>query len=105
MVFRTLILQFNMCTPGREDAEVKLYSKSRIQSLARPNHRGRAKKELGSGLPVSCKPQGGVGNISSINNCATRLRIALHDMSQTLDDEVFKSWERTASSVVAMPFR
>ena len=33
---------------------------------------------------------GGVGNISSINNCATRLRIALHDMSQTLDDEVFK---------------
>ncbi|MFP1461908.1 hypothetical protein ACLB1E_06060 [Escherichia coli] len=25
-----------------------------------------------------------------MNNCATRLRIALHDMSQTLDDEVFK---------------
>lgn len=89
VVFRTLILQFNMCTPGREDAEVKLYSKSRIQSLARPNHRGRAKKELDQAAGI-LQALGGVGNISSINNCATRLRIALHDMSQTLDDEVFK---------------
>ncbi|WP_176364647.1 glucose PTS transporter subunit EIIB, partial [Escherichia coli] len=34
--------------------------------------------------------QGGVGNISSNNKCATRLRNALHDMSQTLDDEDIK---------------
>ena len=73
VVFRTLILQFNMCTPGREDAEVKLYSKAELDQAA--------------GI---LQALGGVGNISSINNCATRLRIALHDMSQTLDDEVFK---------------
>lgn len=88
VVFRTLILQFNMCTPGREDAEVKLYSKPNTKPRE-ANHRGRAKKSW-IRLPVSCKPWAGVSNISSINNCATRLRIALHDMSQTLDDEVFK---------------
>lgn len=32
VVFRTLILQFNMCTPGREDAEVKLYSKAEYKA-------------------------------------------------------------------------
>ncbi|XPE60804.1 glucose PTS transporter subunit EIIB [Shigella flexneri] len=77
-----------MCTPGREDAEVKLYSKAE-QSLARPNHRGRAKKELDQAAGI-LQALGGSA-ILSINNCATRLRIALHDMSQTLDDEVFKA--------------
>lgn len=87
VVFRTLILQFNMCTPGREDAEVKLYSKPNTKPRE-ANHRGRA-KELDQAAGI-LQATGGVGNISSINNCATRLRIALHDMSQTLDDEVFK---------------
>ncbi|PMC23253.1 hypothetical protein CJ207_07250, partial [Klebsiella aerogenes] len=32
---------------------------------------------------------GGAGNIESINNCATRLRIALVDMAKTQSDEVF----------------
>lgn len=103
VVFRTLILQFNMCTPGREDAEVKLYSKPNTKPReAKPPLQSQKELDQAAGI---LQATGGVGNISSINNCATRLRIALHDMSQTLDDEVFKSWERTASSVVAMPFR
>lgn len=103
VVFRTLILQFNMCTPGREDAEVKLYSKPNTKPReAKPPRQSQKELDQAAGI---LQALGGVGNISSINNCATRLRIALHDMSQTLDDEVFKSWERTASSVVAMPFR
>lgn len=88
VVFRTLILQFNMCTPGREDAEVKLYSKAEYKASRGQTTAAEPKKSW-IRLPVSCKPRR-VGNISSINNCATRLRIALHDMSQTLDDEVFK---------------
>ena len=34
---------------------------------------------------------GGAGNIESINNCATRLRIALVDMTKTQSDDVFKA--------------
>ena len=34
---------------------------------------------------------GGAGNIESINNCATRLRITLVDMANTQSDDVFKS--------------
>ncbi len=89
VVFRTLILQFNMCTPGREDAEVKLYSKAEYKASRGQTIAAEPKKELDQAAGI-LQALGGVGNISSINNCATRLRIALHDMSQTLDDEVFK---------------
>ena len=34
---------------------------------------------------------GGAANIESINNCATRLRIALVDMTKTQSDDVFKA--------------
>lgn len=34
---------------------------------------------------------GGASNIESINNCATRLRIALVDMAQTQSDDAFKA--------------
>ncbi|MCI3091078.1 glucose PTS transporter subunit EIIB, partial [Escherichia coli] len=60
------------------------YKASRGQTTA-----AEPKKELDQAAGI-LQALGGVGNISSINNCATRLRIALHDMSQTLDDEVFK---------------
>lgn len=89
VVFRTLILQFNMCTPGREDAEVKLYSKAEYKASRGQTTAAEPKKELDQAAGI-LQALGGVSNISSINNCATRLRIALHDMSQTLDDEVFK---------------
>ncbi len=105
VVFRTLILQFNMCTPGREDAEVKLYSKSRIQSLARPNHRGRAKKRAGSGCRYPASPGRGSA-ISPALTIARRVYV-LHCMTchKRWMTKSLKSWERTASSVVAMPFR
>ena len=81
VVFRTLILQFNMCTPGREDAEVKLYSKAEYKASRGQTTAAEPKKELDQAAGI-LQALGGVGNISSI--------IALHDMSQTLDDEVFK---------------
>ena len=34
---------------------------------------------------------GGAANIESVNNCATRLRIALVDMAKTQSDDVFKA--------------
>ncbi|EHW5311946.1 PTS sugar transporter subunit IIB [Escherichia albertii] len=89
VVFRTLILHFNLCTPGREDAEVKLYSKAEYKAARGKTMAAEPDAKLGQAAGI-LQALGGVTNISSINNCATRLRIALHDMTQTLDDEVFK---------------
>ncbi|UMX91924.1 hypothetical protein MJ581_21490 [Escherichia coli] len=43
VVFRTLILQFNMCTPGREDAEVALLKKPNTKPR---RGKPRSQKEL-----------------------------------------------------------
>lgn len=104
VVFRTLILQFNMCTPGREDAEVKLYSKAEYKaSRAKPPRQSQKKSWIR--LPVSCKPWAG----SAISPALTIVRrvYALHCMTchKRWMTKSLKSWERTASSVVAMPFR
>ena len=78
VVFRTLILQFNMCTPGREDAEVKLYSKAEYKASRGQTTAAEPKKELDQAAGI-LQALGGVGNISSINNCATRY--VLHCMT------------------------
>ncbi len=90
VVFRTLILRLNLKTPGREESEIKLYSKAdyqaaRVKPRRQPRQRpGWASRWLPAGL-------GGASNIESINNCATRLRIALVDMAKTQSDDVFKA--------------
>lgn len=54
VVFRTLILQFNMCTPGREDAEVKLYSKAEYKaSRAKPPRQSQKKSWISCRYPAS----------------------------------------------------
>ncbi|MGU0056591.1 glucose PTS transporter subunit EIIB [Enterobacter hormaechei] len=49
---------------------------------------------------------GGAANIESINNCATRLRIALVDMTKTQSDDVFKGpWAHTVWCGAATAYR
>lgn len=78
VVFRTLILQFNMCTPGREDAEVKLYSKAEYKASRGQTTAAEPKKSW-IRLPVSCKPWAG----SAISPALTIVRrvYALHCMT------------------------
>ena len=45
---------------------------------------------------------GGADNIENISNCATRLRVSLHDESLAASDEVWKK-ELNAIGVVRMP--
>jgi PTS system arbutin-like IIC component len=90
VVFKTLIERLNLKTPGREESEIKLYSKAdyqaaRGQTTARPRP---ASRWAGRRLPAGARRR---GNIESINNCATRLRIALVDMAKTQSDDVFKA--------------
>ena len=91
VVFRALILRFNLKTPGREDSEIKLYSKADYQAS-----RGKTTAEGAAGAKPSqaagiLQALGGAANIESVNNCATRLRIALVDMAKTQSDDVFKA--------------
>ena len=82
VIFRTLILHFNLKTPGREDSEVKLYTKADYKAAQSPQH---------SQAMGYLQALGGAANISTLNNCATRLRITLFDMAKTESDEVFKA--------------
>lgn len=84
VVFRTLILHFNLKTPGREDSEVRLYTKADYKAAhTQPTQSDQAVGYLNA--------LGGAQNIVSLNNCATRLRIVLVDMDKTESDDVFKA--------------
>ncbi len=66
-IFRYLVIRMNLKTPGREDeGEVKLYSKEDYR-----NKKQAVTDEIIKGL-------GGKENIISVDNCFTRLRVALH---------------------------
>jgi PTS system arbutin-like IIC component len=91
LVFRTLILRFNLKTPGREEAEIKLYSKADYQASRQQTTAAAAKETKQDQAAGFLEALGGTNNILSVNNCATRLRITLVDMSQTQSDDIFKA--------------
>ncbi|GJL34906.1 PTS alpha-glucoside transporter subunit IIBC [Enterobacter hormaechei] len=91
VVFKTLIERLNLKTPGREESEIKLYSKADYKAA-----RGQTSAPVAASQQIGqaagfLQALGGAANIESINNCATRLRIALVDMAQTQSDDVFKA--------------
>ncbi|QOV68816.1 alpha-glucoside-specific PTS transporter subunit IIBC [Citrobacter sp. BDA59-3] len=91
VVFKTLIERLNLKTPGREESEIKLYSKADYKTArGQTTAPAAASQQIGQAAGF-LQALGGAANIESINNCATRLRIALVDMAQTQSDEVFKA--------------
>ncbi len=70
-LFSFLIKKFNFKTPGRDDGEVKLYTRADVN----------AKKSGGSDekSALIVKGLGGRENISDVDCCATRLRITVKD--------------------------
>ena len=91
VVFKTLIERLNLKTPGREESEVKLYSKADYKAArGQTTAPAAASQQVGQAAGF-LQALGGAANIESINNCATRLRIALVDMAQTQCDDVFKA--------------
>lgn len=80
LIFKTLVLRLNLKTPGREDdSDVKLYSKKEYQE----KKSGLLTSEIIRGL-------GGRDNIISVDNCFTRLRVAIHD-PDAVDDGILKA--------------
>ncbi|KAB7896836.1 PTS maltose transporter subunit IICB [Rouxiella sp. S1S-2] len=78
VIFRFAIMRFNIKTPGRE-------SESLPQSA--PVNTG---SKSGYNVPVILSALGGADNIISLDNCITRLRLSVHDMSR-VDDAVLKA--------------
>ena len=91
VVFKTLIARLNLKTPGREESEIKLYSKADYKAArGQTTAPAVASQQVGQAAGF-LQALGGAANIDSINNCATRLRIALVDMAKTQSDNVFKA--------------
>ena len=79
-VFKFAILKFNLKTPGRE-AEEAVVSEEAETILATEGGKG--------GLILAAL--GGAQNITSLDNCITRLRLTVADMS-LVDDAKLKSY-------------
>ena len=78
LVFYFAITKFDLKTPGREDDD-DLEAEKKVQ-LASDNYTEIAKKIL-----AGC---GGKGNIVSIDNCVTRLRLEVRDMTAVNDKAI-----------------
>ena len=86
VVFRFLILKFNIPTPGRGGSQTKLYRKA--------DYKEKEKNKKQSGFEEQAKAYlkalGGAENITHVTNCATRLRVTVKDMNKVEDAEAFK---------------
>jgi PTS system arbutin-like IIC component len=79
VVFRTLILRLNLKTPGREESEIKLYSKADYQA-ARVKPRRRPCQRPGWARPLaSCRPSAAPATLkvstTAPPDCASRWSI------------------------------
>lgn len=111
VIFRFLILKMDLKTPGREGSnkDVKLYSKAEYKEMKKAQKSGAAAPAAESAaaaaataVAVADDPYtqratdflallGGAGNITDVNNCATRLRVSVADADLVNpDDEAFK---------------
>lgn len=100
VVFRTLILKFDFKTPGREeDTEIEFKSKKdylamkeseggKAASVAAAKESGQDKNEILAQNILDLL--GGSANIIDVTNCATRLRVNVHDPSLVAKDPDFK---------------
>lgn len=72
VVFKSLIIKFNIMTPGRDDSEAKLYTKAEYKE-SKAN--GNASNTDDSPATAFMDGLGGEENIELLTNCATRLRV------------------------------
>lgn len=82
-IFKFMILKFNIKTPGREDdvESVKLHTKADyLEQKKSKNNEVSDKQTESVNQSISAKiveGLGGLDNITDVDNCATRLRVAL----------------------------
>ena len=96
LVFSFMIKKFDYKTPGRDDSEIKLYTRKDV------NARNAAEGAASAGGDNELSRQimlglGGKANISDVDCCITRLRCTVHDASK-VDQQLLK--ETGASGVI-----
>ncbi len=79
LVFRFAIVKFNLKTPGREDDDVEAEKTAVL-----------ANDDFTQVASIVLQGLGGKGNIASLDNCITRLRIEVKDYTQ-VDEKKIKS--------------
>lgn len=77
LLFRFLILKFDLKTPGRDDSEeVKLYTRSDVNARKQAGEEGGAVEDERSRMILN--GLGGKKNVADVDCCITRLRCSVH---------------------------
>lgn len=87
-LFKFIIIKFNLKTPGREDSEVKLYTKKDYKDKVSNSSVKEAvvKTDSSDLASVIVEALGGKKNIETVDNCFSRLRVKITDADKV--DEV-----------------
>eukprot|EP00102_Acyrthosiphon_pisum_P027474 XP_016664684.1 PREDICTED: PTS system maltose-specific EIICB component-like [Acyrthosiphon pisum] len=105
VLFRYLILKFDIPLPGREkeDENIKLYSKQDYkESKKRSNNKDESistGNEFADKALYYLQGLGGKENIKDVTNCATRLRLTVNDETKVSDNNYFLN-DRMAHGLV-----
>lgn len=92
-IFKLVITKFNLKTPGREDAQIKLMSKKEYNELKQGEESAKAGTAEAEGLEERIiEALGGADNIINVTCCATRLRVNLKDEKLMAPDEAWKEY-------------
>ena len=96
LVFSFMIKKFDYKTPGRDDSEIKLYTRKDVnaKNAAEGAASAGGDNELSRQIMLGL---GGKANISDVDCCITRLRCTVHDASK-VDQQLLK--ETGASGVI-----
>lgn len=79
VVFRFAIVKFDLKTPGREDDDVETEKKAVLSN-----------SDFAEVASIILEGLGGKGNVKSLDNCITRLRLEINDYTQ-VDEKKIKS--------------
>ena len=107
VVFRFLILHFDLPTPGRTDdgGEDKLFTKAEYKAKKEMEKKGIAGGADALKAQVFLDCLGGPDNIREVTNCATRLRVTVNDPDKVAATSKFTKPVPSASSRTATPSR
>ena len=94
LVFSFMIKKFDYKTPGRDDSEIKLYTRKDVNARKEAEGQNGGDDELSRQIMLGL---GGKANISDVDCCITRLRCTVHDASK-VDQQLLK--ETGASGVI-----
>ncbi|MDK2818994.1 MAG: alpha-glucoside-specific PTS transporter subunit IIBC [Spirochaetota bacterium] len=88
VVFRFIILKWNLKTPGREDDKktIKLYTKQDVENKKKAS----SQLSFADQAIIFLDALGGAENIETVTNCATRLRVVVKNMLKVQELPAFQ---------------